>query len=206
MSRAFRFLVSHARKGRKVPPVVLLVGNKTDLSCSPGERVVSALEGQRRAKEIEAHAFHEISVRESVDQVSQPGQWENDVSSALPEDKEFLFLLVWDNDRIQIILIALFFYWTLREREREREREKEGERKGHCFENCCLGRIINEHLISEDMLGLSLNQRQAYYPKWLFTPWSWHLHVIAGPQTKSISLVSKARDTSKNIFVRLSIL
>jgi len=52
-----------------------------------------------------------------------------------------------------------------REREREREREKEGERKGHCFENCCLGRIINEHLISEDMLGLSLNQRQAYYPK-----------------------------------------
>lgn len=65
----FRFLVSHARRGRKVPPVVLLVGNKADLSCSPGERVVSALEGQKRAKEIEAHAFHEISVRESVDQV-----------------------------------------------------------------------------------------------------------------------------------------
>ncbi|XP_018307620.1 ras-related and estrogen-regulated growth inhibitor [Mycetomoellerius zeteki] len=66
----FRFLVSHARKGRKVPPVVLLVGNKADLSCSPGERMVSALEGQKRAKEIEAHAFHEISVRESVDQVT----------------------------------------------------------------------------------------------------------------------------------------
>lgn len=65
-----RFLVSHARKGRKVPPVVLLVGNKADLSCSPGERMVSALEGQKRAKEIEAHAFHEISVRESVDQVT----------------------------------------------------------------------------------------------------------------------------------------
>ncbi|GAB1859863.1 small monomeric GTPase [Camponotus japonicus] len=64
-----RFLVSHARKGRKVPPVVLLVGNKADLSCSPGERMVSAMEGQKRAKEIEAHAFHEISVRESVDQV-----------------------------------------------------------------------------------------------------------------------------------------
>ncbi|KAG5341156.1 RERGL protein, partial [Acromyrmex charruanus] len=66
----FRFLVSHARRGRKVPPVVLLVGNKADLSCSPGERMVSALEGQKRAKEIEAHAFHEISVRESVDQVT----------------------------------------------------------------------------------------------------------------------------------------
>jgi len=65
----FRFLVSHARRGRKVLPIVLLVGNKADLSCSPGERVVSALEGQKRAKEIEAHAFHEISVRESVDQV-----------------------------------------------------------------------------------------------------------------------------------------
>ncbi|XP_011344797.1 ras-related and estrogen-regulated growth inhibitor isoform X2 [Ooceraea biroi] len=64
-----RFLVSHARRGRKVPPVVLLVGNKADLSCSPGERMVSALEGQKRAEEIEAHAFHEISVRESVDQV-----------------------------------------------------------------------------------------------------------------------------------------
>lgn len=68
-SHVSRFLVSHARKGRKVPPVVLLVGNKADLSCSPGERMVSALEGQKRAKEIEAHAFHEISVRESVDQV-----------------------------------------------------------------------------------------------------------------------------------------
>lgn len=53
-----------------MPPVVLLVGNKADLSCSPGERMVSALEGQKRAKEIEAHAFHEISVRESVEQVT----------------------------------------------------------------------------------------------------------------------------------------
>ncbi|XP_025159809.1 ras-related and estrogen-regulated growth inhibitor isoform X2 [Harpegnathos saltator] len=67
-----RFLVSHARRGRKVPPVVLLVGNKADLSGSPGERMVSALEGQKRAKEIEAHAFHEISARESVDQITHP--------------------------------------------------------------------------------------------------------------------------------------
>lgn len=74
-----RFLVSHARRGRKVPPVVLLVGNKADLSGSPGERMVSALEGQKRAKEIEAHAFHEISARESVDQVrtSMNSIWTN---------------------------------------------------------------------------------------------------------------------------------
>ncbi|XP_015605582.1 ras-related and estrogen-regulated growth inhibitor [Cephus cinctus] len=64
-----RFLVSHARRGRKVPPVVLLVGNKADLSCSPGERMVSAWEGRRRADDIQAHGFYEISVRESIDQV-----------------------------------------------------------------------------------------------------------------------------------------
>ncbi|XP_076761743.1 ras-related and estrogen-regulated growth inhibitor [Xylocopa sonorina] len=64
-----RFLVSHARKTRKVPPVVILIGNKADLTYTPGERVVSTAEGHRRAEEIEAHAFHEISVRESVEQV-----------------------------------------------------------------------------------------------------------------------------------------
>ncbi|XP_066591977.1 ras-related and estrogen-regulated growth inhibitor [Prorops nasuta] len=64
-----RFLVSHARKDRKVPPVVLLIGNKADLTTSPGERMVSTIEGEKRAEEIEAHSFHEISVRESVDQV-----------------------------------------------------------------------------------------------------------------------------------------
>ncbi|XP_076230797.1 ras-related and estrogen-regulated growth inhibitor [Calliopsis andreniformis] len=64
-----RFLVSHARKTRKIPPVVILIGNKSDLSYTPGERVVSTSEGRQRAQEIEAHAFHEISVRESVEQV-----------------------------------------------------------------------------------------------------------------------------------------
>ncbi|XP_046748082.1 ras-related and estrogen-regulated growth inhibitor-like protein [Diprion similis] len=65
-----RFLVTHARRGRKVPPVVLLVGNKSDLAASPGERMVSAWEGRRRADDIEAHGFYEISTRESVDQVT----------------------------------------------------------------------------------------------------------------------------------------
>lgn len=64
-----RFLVSHARKARKVPPVVVLIANKSDLTYIPGERVVSTAEGRQRAEEIEAHAFHEISVRESVEQV-----------------------------------------------------------------------------------------------------------------------------------------
>ncbi|XP_076681213.1 ras-related and estrogen-regulated growth inhibitor [Andrena cerasifolii] len=64
-----RFLVSHARKTGKISPVVILIGNKSDLSYTPGERVVSISEGRQRAEEIEAHAFHEISVRESVEQV-----------------------------------------------------------------------------------------------------------------------------------------
>ncbi|XP_078053580.1 ras-related and estrogen-regulated growth inhibitor isoform X2 [Augochlora pura] len=63
-----RFLVSHAKKTRKVPPVVVLIGNKSDLSYTPGERVVSTSEGRQRAEQIEAHSFHEISVRESVEQ------------------------------------------------------------------------------------------------------------------------------------------
>lgn len=67
----FRFLVSHARKTRKVPPIVILIANKADLTYTPGERVVSTAEGRQRAEEIEAHAFHEISVRESVEQVTQ---------------------------------------------------------------------------------------------------------------------------------------
>ena len=65
-----RFLVSHARKTRKVPPIVMLIANKADLTYTPGERVVSTAEGRQRAEEIEAHAFHEISVRESVEQVT----------------------------------------------------------------------------------------------------------------------------------------
>ncbi|XP_034188108.1 ras-related and estrogen-regulated growth inhibitor [Osmia lignaria lignaria] len=64
-----RFLVSHARKTRRVPPVVVLIANKADVTYTPGERVVSTVEGRQRAEEIEANAFHEISVRESVEQV-----------------------------------------------------------------------------------------------------------------------------------------
>lgn len=45
---------------------VVLVGNKTD---QWGERMISIEEGQRRSKEIGCVCFHEISVRESIEQV-----------------------------------------------------------------------------------------------------------------------------------------
>lgn len=53
-----------------MPPIVILIANKADLTYTPGERVVSTAEGRQRAEEIEAQAFHEISVRESVEQVT----------------------------------------------------------------------------------------------------------------------------------------
>lgn len=46
---------------------VVLVGNKIDQA---GDRMVSTEEGQRRSKEIGCVCFHEISVRESIEQVS----------------------------------------------------------------------------------------------------------------------------------------
>lgn len=46
---------------------VVLVGNKTDQA---GDRMVTTEEGQRRSKEIGCVCFHEISVRESIEQVS----------------------------------------------------------------------------------------------------------------------------------------
>lgn len=45
---------------------VILVGNKTDQT---GDRMVSIEEGQRRFRDLTCVCFHEISVRESVDQV-----------------------------------------------------------------------------------------------------------------------------------------
>ncbi|CAH4033405.1 unnamed protein product [Pieris brassicae] len=45
---------------------VVLVGNKVD---QVGDRMVTTEEGQRRSKEIGCVCFHEISVRESIDQV-----------------------------------------------------------------------------------------------------------------------------------------
>lgn len=45
---------------------VILVGNKTDQT---GDRMVSLEEGQRRFRELSCACFHEISVRENVDQV-----------------------------------------------------------------------------------------------------------------------------------------
>lgn len=49
---------------------MILIANKADLTYTPGERVVSTAEGRQRAEEIEAQAFYEISVRESVEQVT----------------------------------------------------------------------------------------------------------------------------------------
>ncbi|XP_069963690.1 ras-related and estrogen-regulated growth inhibitor isoform X2 [Bactrocera oleae] len=70
-----KFLINYNKRRRKlgsnskdslsdVP--VILVGNKTDQT---GDRMVSIEEGQRRFRDLTCVCFHEISVRESVDQV-----------------------------------------------------------------------------------------------------------------------------------------
>ncbi|KAI8440256.1 hypothetical protein MSG28_001627 [Choristoneura fumiferana] len=70
-----KFLINYNKRRRRIAssmkdctletPVVL-VGNKAD---QPGDRMVSTEDGQRRCKEIGCICFHEISVRESIDQV-----------------------------------------------------------------------------------------------------------------------------------------
>lgn len=45
---------------------VILVGNKIDQF---NDRMISTEEGQKRSKEIACACFHEISVRESIEQV-----------------------------------------------------------------------------------------------------------------------------------------
>lgn len=45
---------------------VVLVGNKKDQT---GDRMVTSEEGIKRSRDIGCHAFHEISVRESIDEV-----------------------------------------------------------------------------------------------------------------------------------------
>lgn len=45
---------------------VILVANKID---QYGDRMVSVEEGQKRFREISCACFHEISVRESIEQV-----------------------------------------------------------------------------------------------------------------------------------------
>ncbi|CAD6999546.1 ras-related and estrogen-regulated growth inhibitor isoform X2 [Ceratitis capitata] len=70
-----KFLIHYYKRRRKlgsnnkdslsdVP--VIFVGNKTDQA---GDRMVSLEEGQRRSRDLECASFHEISVRESIDQV-----------------------------------------------------------------------------------------------------------------------------------------
>ncbi|GBP75743.1 Ras-related and estrogen-regulated growth inhibitor [Eumeta japonica] len=67
-----KFLINYNKRRRRLASAdwvlevpVVLVGNKTD---QYGDRMVSTEEGQRRSKEIGCVCFHEISVRESIDQ------------------------------------------------------------------------------------------------------------------------------------------
>ncbi|XP_014663975.1 PREDICTED: ras-related and estrogen-regulated growth inhibitor-like [Priapulus caudatus] len=67
-----KFLITHMRRRRKlsyghavVHPVVL-VGNKSD---QVGDRMVGYEDGRRRSVELGCNSFHEISVRESGDDV-----------------------------------------------------------------------------------------------------------------------------------------
>ncbi|XP_062552464.1 ras-related and estrogen-regulated growth inhibitor isoform X2 [Armigeres subalbatus] len=71
-----KFLINYNKRRRRLGSYskdtlldvpVILVGNKID---QIGDRMVSTEEGQRRAKEISCACFHEISVRESIDQVT----------------------------------------------------------------------------------------------------------------------------------------
>lgn len=62
--RSLYFFFRFQESALDVP--VVLVGNKTDQS---GDRMVSVEDGQRRSKEIGCVCFHEISVRESIEQV-----------------------------------------------------------------------------------------------------------------------------------------
>ncbi|KAJ4446608.1 hypothetical protein ANN_13305, partial [Periplaneta americana] len=61
-----RRLGSNSSKEAVTDVPVVLVGNKTD---QWGDRMVSLEDGQRRSKEIGCVCFHEISVRESIEQV-----------------------------------------------------------------------------------------------------------------------------------------
>jgi GTPase SAR1 family protein len=63
---------------------VVLVGNKTD---QWGDRMVTLEEGQRRSKEIGCVCFHEISVRESIEQVHIDTSSETVLNTELPLTK-----------------------------------------------------------------------------------------------------------------------
>ncbi|CAH1635216.1 unnamed protein product [Spodoptera littoralis] len=70
-----KFLINYNKRRRRlassmrdcaIETPVVMVGNKVD---QVGDRMVTTEEGQRRSKEIGCVCFHEISVRESIDQV-----------------------------------------------------------------------------------------------------------------------------------------
>ncbi|XP_035775810.1 uncharacterized protein LOC118457915 isoform X2 [Anopheles albimanus] len=71
-----KFLINYNKRRRRLGSYnkdtlldvpVILVGNKIDQT---GDRMVSTEDGQRRAKEIACACFHEVSVRESIEQVN----------------------------------------------------------------------------------------------------------------------------------------
>ncbi|XP_069995219.1 ras-related and estrogen-regulated growth inhibitor isoform X1 [Penaeus vannamei] len=73
-----KFLINYNKRKRRIAsptskesawevPVVL-VGNKKDQG---GDRMVSSEDGLKRSRDIGCHAFHEISVRESIEEVSR---------------------------------------------------------------------------------------------------------------------------------------
>ncbi|CAO1408076.1 unnamed protein product [Diamesa hyperborea] len=67
-----KFLINYNKRRKKInkdgvmDAPVILVGNKTDLI---NDRMVTTEEGQKRSRDINCACFHEISVRESIDQV-----------------------------------------------------------------------------------------------------------------------------------------
>uniref|UniRef100_A0A6A7G2W2 small monomeric GTPase n=2 Tax=Hirondellea gigas TaxID=1518452 RepID=A0A6A7G2W2_9CRUS len=63
-----RRITGPANKDSREDAPVLLVGNKKDLV---GDRMVSTDEGLKRSRDIGCRAFHEISVRESIEEVKE---------------------------------------------------------------------------------------------------------------------------------------
>ncbi|XP_022119986.2 ras-related and estrogen-regulated growth inhibitor [Pieris rapae] len=150
-----KFLINYNKRRRRLAsslkdnihetPVVL-VGNKVDQA---GDRMVTTEEGQRRSKEIGCVCFHEISVRESIDQVYgvfrdarrfwrvgskwSRGRSESDITKALTRP---LSRAVSDTtDTSTVIATSLCRRWTEFDFEEERE-ETEGVKRSDSNSSC----------------------------------------------------------------------